>query len=349
MAGNYFYSPANMPRKLPGQRLVNGWRINWDNERQRKLSFLFYHWPVRRINYKGGLTSVIKVQFPKNGAKKPADGPKATKTGRVAPATAVHMLEKLTPFNREEDKPRGITDEVLKELDDLVGLQKIKKLVWEIRAFVDVQKKRSREKLATEPQVLHMVFKGNPGTGKTTVARIMGKLFKELGVLPKGHLVEVERADLVGEYIGHTAVKTRDHVKKALGGILFIDEAYALARGGDKDFGKETIDTLVKAMEDHKDNLILILAGYREEMDWFIRSNPGLRSRFPIHLDFPDYLIEELLSIAEIMLAKREYRMSSEARLELKRILLRQQSDGHEHGRPGDRDPAQRPPGPQPD
>ncbi|GJM69287.1 hypothetical protein HMSSN036_15030 [Paenibacillus macerans] len=145
---------------------------------------------------------------------------------------------------------------------------------------------RSEAGLLSGPQVYHMIFKGNPGTGKTTVARIVAKMFQRMGVLSKGHLIEVERADLVGEYIGHTAQKTRDLVKKALGGILFIDEAYSLARGGEKDFGKEAIDTLVKAMEDQKNQFILILAGYSDEMDFFLSTNPGLPSRFPIQMDF---------------------------------------------------------------
>ncbi len=212
-------------------------------------------------------------------------------------------------------------DAVLRELEGLVGLRHVKDLVAEICAYVEIQRRRARAKLRAEPVVLHMVFKGNPGTGKTTVARIMGKLLRATGVLSKGHLVEVERADLVGEYIGHTALKTREQVRRALGGILFIDEAYSLARGGEKDFGKESIDVLVKAMEDHKEDLVLILAGYKEEMEWFLRSNPGLRSRFPIHLDFPDYTVSELLQIGEMMLARRQYRLASAARVKLLRLL----------------------------
>jgi len=219
---------------------------------------------------------------------------------------------------------------VMNELYSLIGLEQVKKLTGEIYAFVEVQKRRQKERLITEPQVLHMVFKGNPGTGKTTVARIIGRLFKEIGVLPKGHLVEVERADLVGEYIGHTAQKTREQLKKSLGGVLFIDEAYSLARGGDKDFGKEAIDVLVKGMEDHKDSLILILAGYRKEMDWFIESNPGLRSRFPIHISFPDYTIGELLAIADLMLNQRQYILSAGAKEEL-RLILEQQTAIYDH------------------
>jgi stage V sporulation protein K len=148
-------------------------------------------------------------------------------------------------------------------------------------------------------------------------------------VLQKGHLIEVERADLVGEYIGHTAQKTREQVRRALGGILFIDEAYSLARGGEKDFGKEAIDTLVKAMEDYKDNLVVILAGYKDEMEWFLRTNPGLRSRFPIQIEFSDYTTEELMEIAKLMVEKRQYKLTPEALYKLERILKESKKNLH--------------------
>jgi stage V sporulation protein K len=212
----------------------------------------------------------------------------------------------------------------LDDLDRLVGLKRVKAFIHEIYAWLEVGRRRIAAGLSAEQQVLHMVFTGNPGTGKTTVARIMSQLFKEMGVLDKGHLIEVERADLVGEYIGHTAQKTREHVKQALGGILFIDEAYSLARGGEKDFGKEAIDTLVKAMEDYKNEFVLILAGYSMEMDQFLHSNPGLPSRFPIHLDFPDFNIDELIDIADRMVRQRQYRLSSPAKEKLRRHLLRE-------------------------
>jgi ATPases of the AAA+ class len=212
-------------------------------------------------------------------------------------------------IEKEKDKVK----EILQELESLVGLVTVKRLIRDLQAYVEIQKRRTQEKLIAEPLVLHMIFRGNPGTGKTTVARLVGRLFKEMGVLQKGHIVECERADLVGEYIGHTAQKTREQLKKALGGVLFIDEAYSLARGGEKDFGKEAIDALVKAMEDNKDNLVLILAGYRQEMEWFLQTNPGLRSRFPIHIDFPDYTIDELLSIGNQMLKARQYELTPEA------------------------------------
>lgn len=222
------------------------------------------------------------------------------------------------------DEVYGELQPCMDEINNLIGLSQVKKFIREIYAWLKVCQKRRSAGLTVDQQVLHMVFTGNPGTGKTTVARIFGRLFKEMEVLSSGHLVEVERADLVGEYIGHTAQKTREHVQKALGGILFIDEAYSLARGGEKDFGKEAIDTLVKAMEDHKNDFVLILAGYPAEMDRFIRSNPGLPSRFPIKLNFPDFTIQELIAIGEQMLKERQYRLSVPAREKLKGYLLKE-------------------------
>lgn len=257
-------------------------------------------------------------------------GPGTNKTNlKQGRLTSTQLAGKQRPGGDENAQPAGAAA-ILQELNALVGLDGVKKLIEEIYAFVEIQKRRQKEKLVTEPLVLHMIFKGNPGTGKTTVARILGKLFKEVGVLPKGHSVEVERADLVGEFIGHTAQKTREQIKKALGGILFIDEAYSLARGGEKDFGKEAIDALVKGMEDHRDNLILILAGYQDEMDWFIEANPGLRSRFPVHITFPDYNLRELLAIADLMLHQRQYVLTNGAREEL-RFLIEKERRRHEH------------------
>lgn len=250
-------------------------------------------------------------------------------SGKPAAGNSLHLAGKSRPGGEEAPQTGGV-DEILQELHSLVGLSGVKKLIEEIYAFVEIQKRRQKEKLATDPLVLHMIFKGNPGTGKTTVARILGRMFKAVGVLPKGHSVEVERADLVGEFIGHTAQKTREQIKKALGGILFIDEAYSLARGGEKDFGKEAIDALVKGMEDHRDNLILILAGYQDEMDWFVEANPGLRSRFPIQIAFPDYNLRELLAIADLMLHRRQYVLISGAREEL-RFHIEKERRRHEH------------------
>ena len=167
-----------------------------------------------------------------------------------------------------------------------------------------------------------MIFKGNPGTGKTTVARLLGKMFKHMRILQKGHTVEVERADLVGEYIGHTAQKTREQIRRALGGILFIDEAYSLA-GRRKGLWQRVHRLLVKAMEDHKDSLIVILAGYKDEMDWFLRINPGLRSRFPIKIEFSDYSIDELMQIAKMMVEKVNTSLVRKHYLSLKVFYIR--------------------------
>lgn len=238
----------------------------------------------------------------------------------------------LKPLSCHEDKANeedGL-EKVYDELYSLIGLKGVKKTIEEISAFVEIQRRREKARLAVEAQVLHMIFKGNPGTGKTTVARILGKLFNQLGVLSEGHMVEVERADLVGEYIGHTAQKTKEKIKSAIGGILFIDEAYSLARGGDKDFGKEAIDTLVKGMEDNKDKFIVILAGYQLEMDQFINSNPGIRSRFPICIDFPNYSLEELINIADLMLEERQYYLDRAAREEMK-LIVELQTKQHLH------------------
>ncbi|MBX6395756.1 MAG: AAA family ATPase, partial [Alicyclobacillaceae bacterium] len=175
----------------------------------------------------------------------------------------------------------------------------------------------------------HMIFRGNPGTGKTTMARFLATWLHKFGVLSKGQLIEVERADLVGEYIGHTAQKTKEQIRRALGGVLFVDEAYALARGGEKDFGREAIDTLVKAMEDHRSDFVVILAGYPREMNVFMRLNPGLPSRFPIQLDFDDYTVDELMTIAEHMAAEREYRFAPDAR-RLLMSWLTERAEQHE-------------------
>src|SRR3954452_18132864 len=212
--------------------------------------------------------------------------------------------------------------EIEEELGALVGMEEMKRMIKEIYAWIYINKKREENGLKAGKQALHMMFKGNPGTGKTTVARLVGKLFQKMNVLSKGHLIEAERADLVGEYIGHTAQKTRDLIKKAMGGILFIDEAYSLGRGGEKDFGKEAIDTLVKHMEDKQHEFILILAGYSREMEYFLTLNPGLHSRFPLVVDFPDYSIDQLMEITQQMLKGKEYTLSHEAEKKLREHLL---------------------------
>lgn len=243
-------------------------------------------------------------------------------TVRVARSPHLRVVPGPTEADLTElSKPREGKESAIDELNSLIGLKQVKNLIFEIFAYAEIQRKREKAGLSNEKAVLHMVFKGNPGTGKTTVARIVGRLLFEAGLLQKGHVVEVERADLVGEYIGHTAQRTRDQIRKAQGGILFIDEAYSLCRGGDKDFGKECVDCIVKGMEDTAKDTVFILAGYPLEMEQFLRSNPGLRSRFPIHLEFPDYTVEDLLKIADLMLRKRDYRLAADAYLVLDQIV----------------------------
>jgi len=227
------------------------------------------------------------------------------------------MIETTEWTPKEKVKEHEILKEIEEEFSLLVGLDDIKKIIKEIYAWIVINKKREEMGLKAGKQVLHMMFKGNPGTGKTTVARLIAKLFHKVNVLSKGHLIECERADLVGEYIGHTAQKTRDLIKKSLGGILFIDEAYSLGRGGEKDFGKEAIDTLVKHMEDHQHNFVLILAGYSKEMDYFLSLNPGLQSRFPIIIEFPDYSVDQLMEIGNKILEEKQYILSEDARRKL--------------------------------
>ncbi|WP_240353382.1 MULTISPECIES: AAA family ATPase [Cohnella] len=221
--------------------------------------------------------------------------------------------------------------EFQRELDAMVGLDSVKELVYEIYALLQIAQFRVDAGLQNPAHVYHMIFKGNPGTGKTTVARLLAKLFQGMGLLTKGHLVEVERADLVGEYIGHTAQKTRDLVKKSLGGVLFVDEAYSLARGGEKDFGKEAIDTLVKAMEDYKNQFILILAGYTMEIDMFLMTNPGLPSRFPIRIEFPDYSIDQLVQIAEGMAKQRDYAWMPQTLFKLRQLMAAEKQESPYH------------------
>jgi probable Rubsico expression protein CbbX len=215
----------------------------------------------------------------------------------------------------EEYKNSGVA-EVLDELDrELVGLRPVKQRIREIAALLIVERARKTLGLSHDAPTLHMSFTGNPGTGKTTVALRMANILHRLGYVRKGHLVSVTRDDLVGQYIGHTAPKTREVLKRAMGGVLFIDEAYYLYRpDNERDYGQEAIEILLQVMENNREDLVVILAGYADRMDRFFQSNPGFRSRIAHHLDFPDYGDAELLSIAEIMLERQNYRLDAEAR-----------------------------------
>ena len=212
---------------------------------------------------------------------------------------------------------RGELEAVKAEMDQIVGLHEIKEYIFSLEKNYKVQEMRKAQGLPVSNVSMHMIFTGNPGTGKTTIARLVSKYLKAIGVLSGGQLVEVSRADLVGKYVGHTAPLTMQVIKSAIGGVLFIDEAYSLYRGKDDSFGLEAIDTLVKGMEDNRDDLIVILAGYTREMETFLTANSGLQSRFPNIIEFPDYSGEELQKIAEINATSRGYRLSEDAKAAL--------------------------------
>jgi probable Rubsico expression protein CbbX len=221
--------------------------------------------------------------------------------------------------------------DVLDRLDhELVGLAPVKGRIREISALLLVETLRRRAGLATAAPSLHMSFTGNPGTGKTTVAMRMAEVLHRLGYVRKGHLVAVTRDDLVGQYIGHTAPKTREVLKRAMGGVLFIDEAYYLYRPeNERDYGQEALEILLQEMENRRDDLVVVLAGYKDRMERFFRSNPGLSSRVAHHIDFPDYSAEELFAIAQLMLAGMQYELSGDAADALREYIALRQTQPH--------------------
>lgn len=224
----------------------------------------------------------------------------------------------------------GVAD-ILATLDrELVGLAPVKRRIRETAALLLVERARRKLGLAHETPTLHMSFTGNPGVGKTTVALRMAGLLHSLGYVRKGHLVSVTRDDLVGQYIGHTAPKTKEVLKKAMGGVLFIDEAYYLYRpDNERDYGQEAIEILLQVMENNRDDLVVILAGYADRMDRFFTSNPGFRSRIAHHIEFPDYTDEELLRIAQNMLTAQNYELTPEARQALSEYIVLRRTQPH--------------------
>lgn len=230
-----------------------------------------------------------------------------------------------TPEAAKEEKtetPPEDMETLKRELHEYIGLSSVKKEVESLINLVTVQKLRKQNDLPVSDDLsLHMVFSGNPGTGKTMIARLMARIYRSLGILSKGQLVEVDRGGLVAGYVGQTAIKTTEAIEKAMGGVLFIDEAYALSGRGGNDYGQEAVDTLLKAMEDRRDDLIVIVAGYTELMEEFIHSNPGLESRFNRFLHFPDYTVQEMLEIFEMRCEKSGYCLAEDAR-DLLRSLL---------------------------
>jgi probable Rubsico expression protein CbbX len=224
-----------------------------------------------------------------------------------------------------EEEAAVHTKEVLESLDrEMIGLAPVKQRIREIGDLLLVDRLRRRFGIESTRPTLHMSFTGSPGTGKTTVALRMSKLLQRLGYLQKGHLVSVTRDDLVGQYIGHTAPKTKEVLKRAMGGVLFIDEAYYLYRQeNERDYGQETIEILLQVMENQRENLVVVLAGYKDRMDKFFESNPGMGSRIAHHIDFPDYTADELLDIALLMLREQHYEFSDDAKKAFREYLER--------------------------
>ena len=253
---------------------------------------------------------------------------------QARPQTAGGEKPKAEQQAAAEEKPSF--DELMAQLESLVGLDEVKKDVKNLVNLMKVRKLRQENDLPVPPMSLHMVFMGNPGTGKTTVARLISGLYAAIGVLSKGQLVEVDRSGLVAGYVGQTALKTQEAIKSALGGVLFIDEAYSLSSGGENDFGREAIETILKAMEDHRDDLIVIVAGYDEPMQKFLSSNPGLESRFNKYFYFPDYTGEQLLAIFKNQCKKNSYTLSPEAEEAAKAMfdrLYEERDDNFGNGR----------------
>ncbi len=241
------------------------------------------------------------------------------------------ILPDDTPVDLQEELRSSNVEEVLDQLDrELVGLKPVKTRIRETAALLLVDRVRKKLQLSAVSPTLHMSFTGNPGTGKTTVALRMAEILQRLEYVRTGQLITVTRDDLVGQYIGHTAPKTKEVIKKAMGGVLFIDEAYYLYKPeNERDYGAEAIEILLQIMENNRDDLVVILAGYKDEMDKFFHSNPGVRSRIAHHIDFPDYSSEELLEIAKLMLAEQSYRLSVDATKALLEYIQRRKTMEH--------------------
>ena len=269
------------------------------------------------------------------GAPVFSDAPEKEKSDRPAtsaPAAKAEEAKQDQPqAEQEADKPENI-DDLKKELHDYIGLNLIKDEVDSLINWVQIVKARKEHDLPAPDLSLHMVFSGNPGTGKTMIARMMARIYRSLGVLSKGQLVEVDRSGLVAGYVGQTAIKTQEAIGKALGGVLFIDEAYALTNRGGMDYGQEAVDTLLKAMEDHREDLVVIVAGYTELMEEFVHSNPGLESRFNRFMHFPDYSVAEMRDIFLMRCKKSGYTLEKAARQPLEDILAKASLDVESFG-----------------
>ena len=318
-------------------------KVNNEREWVQRFSTLLYRWASLVAKADGTVTAVesrVLDSIMKLSENSSSSGENVRVTGAKSGDSKITRYEIPSTGNeshsevsnndtklRNDTFAEGIhhvsLDAALRSLDELIGLEPVKKEVRALADFIRIQQVRLQSGLKVAPITYHCVFTGNPGTGKTTVARILADIYREMGVVKKGHLVETDRSGLIAEYVGQTAVKTNKIIDKALDGILFIDEAYSLVQGGEKDYGGEAIATLLKRMEDDRDRLVVVLAGYTAEMRNFIDLNPGLQSRFNRYIDFPDYTAEELARIFLLQTEKSQYTCDQDVRNSIVQIMER--------------------------
>ena len=315
-------------------------KVNTEREWVQRFSSLLYRWASLVAKADGTVTpeeSQMLESIMKMSDNSSSDGDNVRITGEAGDTTDHPRYETpdtdskaqtdeqgtCSSAERTKKQRRGSLKTALRTLDELIGLEPVKKNVRALADFIRIQQKRQQAGLKLAPISYHCVFTGNPGTGKTTVARILAEIYREMGVVKKGHLVETDRSGLIAEYVGQTAVKTNKIIDKALDGVLFIDEAYSVVQGGENDYGREAIATLLKRMEDDRDRLVVVLAGYSEEMKDFINSNPGLQSRFNRYIDFPDYSAEELSKIFLLLVEKSQYKCDQDVCNSIVQIMER--------------------------
>lgn len=283
----------------------------------------------RGINFKniyddfyGAASEKPEISVPESKKKPLKNEEFSVETEVLSKESELAPVQTASDETKKSEEPKEPEKSGMEELEELIGLSTVKHDVEELIGLAKVQKMREEKGMKTVPVSLHLVFSGNPGTGKTTVARILAKLYKEIGILSTGQLVETDRSGLVAGYVGQTAIKTQKKIEEAMGGVLFIDEAYTLNQEGEN-FGQEAIDTILKAMEDHRDKFVVIVAGYTELMKNFVNSNPGLKSRFNKFFEFPDYTVDELKQIFKLQCDKYQYKLTEEAEEAVKKEIER--------------------------